>query len=288
MNFVIIHMLPVKYITFIYTVDRNILDDFCGHGSLQKPCSICLQRDRCRVLRAILQLPSYNTNDKRNYLNTFLVYLSEILQTKVFYDCSSNIRENWLSRLYTRAKLFMMDLIDSNAILDNTLAAFADINQHFLSEYQLNMSVYSGNFNSILIRPNSQSKFETRFQFYFVVTLNRSVSPAADYRFNEYLTTIFNQASKTDPDPHMHSAFLNCYVEYFNSDLPILESHQRWLIDFGITDPIAKLPVSPLISLKLSCSKLILSDLDLNIRPMRYSPPSPVFERANHFPMGHR
>ena len=230
-----------------------ISDDFCGHGSFQKPCPICLQRDRCRVLRAILQLPSYNTSDKQNYLNTFLVYLSEILQTKVFYDCSSNIRENWLSRLYTRAKLFMMDLIDSNAALDSTLATFADINQQFLSEYQLNISVYSGNYNSILIRPTSQSKFETRFQFYFVATLNRSVSPAADYRFNKYLTHIFNQASETDPNPHMHSAFLNCYLEYSNSELPILESSQRWLIDFETTDPIARLLVSPLY-----CPRIVL------------------------------
>ena len=157
-------------------------------------------------------MPHCSNLEKRMYLDTFFSYLTQILESKVFYDCSSNIREEWFPRLYTRAKLFILELADNTSSVNSSLNKLIVTNQKFLSAYDLFLRIYSGNFNAITINPLSSVGVEVRFQFYYTISIGRSPSHLSDDSLSDRLISIFNKSLPIDPNPHLHSAFLDQYI----------------------------------------------------------------------------
>ena len=214
------HYEPGKFYKLYYCITCNlydlfISDEFCGHGPNSLPCCICMQRDRCRRLRNLLQMPTCDHNNKRLFLEIFVEYLRQIFSTRTFYDCSSQLRENWLPRLFNRAKLFIFELGNQNLDIGEALNSLTELCQSVMRHFNLHMTLYSGNFNSITVNPLLDSGVEIRFHFYFTVTIGRSVSSLLDESLNHILYSRLNRGLAADPNPHLKSSFLGSPMNDF-------------------------------------------------------------------------
>lgn len=183
-------------------------DDFCGHGSTTDICQTCLQRGRCRRMRDILQLPSRDNTHKRLFLELFIEYLRQIFLTKIFQDCSTRLRENWLPRLFNRAKLFIFELGNQNLDIGDALNGLVELCQSTLVHFNLNLTLYASSFNSITVNPLLTSGFEIRFHYYFTISIGHPVSPLSDEALNSALISRLNRSLTVDPEPHLRSSFL--------------------------------------------------------------------------------
>ena len=159
-------------------------------------------------MRDLLQKPSNSLNDKRLFLEIFFEYLRQIFLTHIFTDCSSHIRENWLPRLFNRAKLFLFEIGDRNSDIGLALNELSTQCQQTLSHFSLHMRLYTCNFNSITINPLPHDSVEIRFHFYFTFTLGRPLSPLFDEALNNSLLSRMFRAAKTDRNPHLQSSFV--------------------------------------------------------------------------------
>lgn len=159
-------------------------------------------------MRNILQLPSRDNAHKRLFLELFVEYLRQIFITRIFQDCSTHLREDWLPKLFNRAKLFIFELGDQNLDIGDALNDLMRLCQSILTRFDLNSTLYSTSFNSITISPLLTSGFEIRFHFYFSMTVGRPLSPLFDEALNDVLVSRLNRSLIIDPEPHLKSSFL--------------------------------------------------------------------------------
>ena len=156
-----------------------------------------------------------NQENKRLFLETFVEYLRQIFLTKTFYDCSAQLRENWLPRLFNRAKLFIFELGNQNLDIGEALNSLTGLCQRTMQQLDLHMSLYACNFNSITVNPLLDAGVEIRFHFYFTVTIGRSVSPILDEALNYILQSRLDRSLLVDPNPHLQSSFLGSPINDF-------------------------------------------------------------------------
>ena len=186
-------------------------DDFCGHGPLSEICQTCLQRDRCRRLRNILQLPVCDNLHKRLFLELFVEYVRQIFITSIFYDCSANLLEDWLPKLFNRTKLYIFELgnqSDENSDIGASLNSLLDLCKAILVHFGLHMTVYGCNFNSITLQSLHTSGVEIRFHYYLSLTIGRPLSPLTDESLHNVLIDRLHRSMSTGSDPHLLSSFL--------------------------------------------------------------------------------
>lgn len=165
-------------------------------------------------MRNILQLPHCNDAHKRMFLELFVEYLRQIFLTRTFQDCSARLREDWISRLFNRAKLFIIELGDQdqnqnqNLDIGQALANLLELCQSTLTELGLKMTLYCSSFNSITVNPLLTLGSEIRYHYYFTITIGRPVSPLFDEALNDVLISRLTRSRHTSSDPHLFSSFI--------------------------------------------------------------------------------
>ena len=141
------------------------------------------------------------------FLEILFEYIRQTFSTRVYLDCSSNLREDWLPRLFDRAKLFSIELGDLNCDIGEALNSLVVECHKILSQFSLHMSLYTCNFNSITVNPLHSSGVEIRFHYYFTLTIGRPISPIFDDALNSNIIARLNRSLMIDPNPHLRSSF---------------------------------------------------------------------------------